>query len=136
MDNLCEIPKNERKERIEKYANLFEISNNMNDDISSMSNGQICMISMILNFSILVNSSSKYNIIKLDEIDGGLDTESRTNFITVLNEIMDILGCEQCFLISHNEEIQYSSTDMIVLKTSSESSYYGDANIIFDAAKI
>ena len=104
----------------------------MNDDISSMSNGQICMISMILSFSILFNSSSTYNILKLDEIDGGLDTESRTNFITVLNEIMNILGCEQCFLISHNEEIQYSSTDMILLRTNSDNSDYGNANIIFD----
>ena len=69
---------------------------------------------------------------KLDEIDGGLDTESRTNFITVLNEIMNILGCEQCFLISHNEEIQYSSTDMILLRTNSDNSDYGNANIIFD----
>ena len=104
----------------------------MNDDISSMSNGQICMISMILNFSILFNSSSKYNILKLDEIDGGLDTETRTNFIMVLNDIIDILGCEQCFLISHNEEIQYSSCDMILLRTNSDNSDYGSANIIFD----
>lgn len=103
----------------------------MNDDISSMSTGQICMISMVLSFSILYNSSSKYNIIKLDEIDGGLDTENRSNFITVLNEIMQILGCEQCFLISHNEEIQYSSTDMILLRSSANNNY-GDANIIFD----
>lgn len=104
----------------------------MNDDISSMSTGQICMISMVLSFSILYNSSSKYNIIKLDEIDGGLDSENRSNFITVLNEIMQILGCEQCFLISHNEEIQYASTDVILLRSSTNSNY-GDANIIFDA---
>ena len=104
----------------------------MNDDISSMSTGQICMISMILSFSILYNSSSTYNIIKLDEIDGGFDTENRSSFISILNEIIDILGCQQCFLISHNEEIQYSATDMILLRTNSDNHDYGDANIIFD----
>jgi DNA repair exonuclease SbcCD ATPase subunit len=104
----------------------------MNDDISSMSTGQICMISMILSFSILFNSASNYNILRLDEIDGGLDTDNRIKFIEILNEVMDILGCEQCFLISHNEEIQYSSTDMILLRTNSENLDYGNANIIFD----
>lgn len=104
----------------------------MNDDISSMSTGQICMISMILSFSILYNSSSKYNIIKLDEIDGGFDTDNRSSFINILNEIIEILGCEQCFLISHNEEIQYSSTDMILLRTNSDNNDYGNTNIIFD----
>ncbi len=104
----------------------------MNDDISSMSTGQICMISMILSFSILYNSSSTYNIIKLDEIDGGFDTDNRSSFISILNEIIDILGCQQCFLISHNEEIQYSATDMILLRTNSDNRDYGDANIIFD----
>lgn len=104
----------------------------MNDDISSMSNGQISMISMILSFSILYNSSSTYNILKLDEIDGGLDADNRGKFILILNEIMQILGCEQCFLISHNEEIQYSSTDMILLRTNSTNADYGDANILFD----
>lgn len=104
----------------------------MNDDISSMSTGQICMISMILSFSILFNSASNYNILRLDEIDGGLDAENRAQFIQTLNEVMDILGCEQCFLISHNEEIQYASTDMILLKTNSEIRNYGGANVIFD----
>ena len=104
----------------------------MNDDISSMSTGQICMISMILSFSMLYNSATDYNILRLDEIDGGLDTDNRIWFIRTLNDIMNILGCEQCFLISHNEEIQYSSTDMILLKTNSDNHDYGQANIIFD----
>lgn len=104
----------------------------MNDDISSMSMGQICMISMVLSFSILFNSASNYNILRLDEIDGGLDMENRIQFINTLTDVMNILGCEQCFLISHNEEIQYSATDMILLRTNSDNHDYGQANIIFD----
>ena len=76
----------------------------VNDDISSMSTSQICMISMILSFAILANSSTDYNILKLDEIDGGLDTENRIQFIGLLKQLITMVGCEQCFLISHNME--------------------------------
>ena len=82
----------------------------VNDDISSMSTSQICMISMILSFAILSNSSTYYNILKLDEIDGGLDTENRIQFIGLLKQLITMVGCEQCFLISHNMEYDADTT--------------------------
>ena len=82
----------------------------VNDDISSMSTSQICMISMILSFAILSNSSNDYNILKLDEIDGGLDTENRIQFIGLLKQLITMVGCEQCFLISHNMEYDADTT--------------------------
>lgn len=82
----------------------------INDDISSMSTSQICMISMILSFAILSNSSTDYNILKLDEIDGGLDTMNRIQFIGLLKQLISIVGCEQCFLISHNIEYDENTT--------------------------
>lgn len=82
----------------------------VNDDISSMSTSQICMISMILSFAILSNSSTDYNILKLDEIDGGLDTENRIQFIDLLKQLITMVGCEQCFLISHNMEYDADTT--------------------------
>ena len=59
----------------------------MNDDISSMSTAQICMISMILSFAFLFHSSTKYNILKLDEIDGALDTNNRLGFVNSKNPL-------------------------------------------------
>ena len=88
----------------------------LNDDISSMSSSQIGMISMILSFALLHHSSTKYNIIKLDEIDGPLDYTNRVYFSDVLNKIMDIMGTEQCIMISHNAEFQSDNTDVILLK--------------------
>lgn len=88
----------------------------MHDDISSMSTAQKCMISMILSFSLLHHSSSKYNIIKLDEIDGFLDTNNRGYFITLLDQLMCMLQCEQCFIVSHNNELSNSNCDVILLK--------------------
>lgn len=76
----------------------------LNDDISSMSTSQICMISMIISFAMLANADTDYNILKLDEIDGGLDTDNRSQFISLLNSLIQIVDCEQCFLISHNME--------------------------------
>ena len=101
----------------------------LHDDISSMSTAQKCMISMILSFSILNQSSTRYNIILLDEIDGGLDTINRGLFIELLDNLMNMLHCEQCFMISHNNELNTSVCDLIILRNSSNDIYNG--NIIW-----
>lgn len=103
----------------------------LNDDISSMSSSQIGMISMILSFSLLYNSSTKYNIIKLDEIDGPLDYNNRVYFADVLNNIMDIMGTEQCIMISHNSELQVDNADIILLKHDTSNPEYNRGNIIW-----
>ena len=94
-----------------------------------MSTAQKCMISMILSFSILNQSSTKYNIISLDELDGGLDTMNRGFFIELLDKLMSMLQCEQCFIISHNNELNTSSADLIILKNNSNDIY--DGNVIW-----
>ena len=101
----------------------------MHDDISSMSTAQKCMISMILSFSILHQSSTRYNIISLDELDGGLDTSNRSFFIDLLDKLMLMLNCEQCFMISHNNELNTSCADIIILKNNSGDIY--DGNVIW-----
>jgi DNA repair exonuclease SbcCD ATPase subunit len=98
----------------------------LHDDISSMSTAQKCMISMILSFSILHQSSTKYNIISVDEIDGGLDTYNRTYFTSLLDRLMVMLQCEQCFIISHNDELNTSSADLILLKNDIDYSHQGN----------
>lgn len=103
----------------------------LNDDISSMSSSQVCMISMILSFSLLHNSSTKYNIIKLDEIDGPLDYNNRLYFIDVLNSIMDIMNTEQCIMISHNSELQVDNSDVILLKHDENNMDYQRGNVIW-----
>ena len=101
----------------------------IHDDISSMSTAQKCMISMILSFSILHQSSTRYNVISLDELDGGLDTMNRAFFIELLDRLMSMLQCEQCFIISHNNELTTSAADLILLKNNSGDMY--DGNIIW-----
>lgn len=103
----------------------------INDDISSMSSAQIAMISMIISFSLLYNSSTKYNVIKLDEIDGPLDENNRILFTEVLNRIMSIMNTEQCVLISHNSELNVDNSDVILLKSSNLSTDYNRGNVIW-----
>ncbi len=103
----------------------------LNDDISSMSSSQIGMISMILSFALLHHSSTKYNIIKLDEIDGPLDYNNRVYFTDVLNSIMDIMNTEQCIMISHNSELQIDDADVILLKHDDTNIDYNRGNIIW-----
>lgn len=105
----------------------------MNDDISSMSTSQICMISMILSFALLRQTSDIFNIIKIDEIDGGLDTQNRLKFINVLNDLMEKLHYDQCIMISHNTELGMYNADIIVLKNT-DPNLKLDGNIIFNLA--
>lgn len=89
----------------------------LNDDISSMSASERCLISMILSFSLLFQASSKYNILCLDEIDSPLDSSNRLQFLNVLERQIETLRIEQTFMISHNSEIDYSDVDLIVLRS-------------------
>lgn len=86
-----------------------------NDDISSCSTSQRCMISMILGFALLKQGSSKYNILRLDEIDHGLDQDNRALFISVVRSIMADMGVESCIMVSHATESVLDDTDVILL---------------------
>ena len=89
----------------------------MNDDISSMSSAETCMIGMIISFAMLNQANTQYNILSLDEADGVLDTTNRIMFLEVLNKLLEILNVEQCFIISHNSELNLRDCDVIILKT-------------------
>ena len=107
----------------------------LNDDISSMSTAQICMISMILSFALLRSTLNNYSIIKLDEIDGGLDANNRLNFVSVLSQLMNMLSYEQCIMISHNSEIAMYNADLIMLKQHIMDTKLDGANLVWSYYK-
>lgn len=82
-------------------------------DISTGSTSQRCMMSMVLSFVLLMQGSIKYNILRLDEIDGGLDTENRMVFTSVLYMLMEVLNVSQSILISHSIETETYNVDII-----------------------
>ena len=105
----------------------------ISDDISSCSNAQICMISMVVSLSLLIQASSKFNIIRFDEIDGALDTANRLKFANVLRHIGSKLGIEQIIMVSHSIEIDLGQVDVVklILPEGCGNTYDG-ANIIYD----
>lgn len=105
------------------------ITNLIVDDISHCSTSEKSMIAMIMSFVLGFHGSREYNIIRLDEIDGGLDQYNRSEFPIVLNKIMLMLEIEQCFIISHSSEADLSNVDIISLTPVSNEIPKG--NVIF-----
>ena len=83
---------------------------------------------MILSFALLRQSSTKYNIPELDEVDETLDENNRAMFPVVLDMITEEMGVEQCLVISHSSEFDMSNADIIL--TMNNDNYKYD-NVIF-----
>lgn len=118
---------NDSEFRIPFIGNGFPV-----DDISSGSTSQKCMMGMIINLVLSSISSGKYNIVSLDEIDGGLDDANRYMFVDVLQRISEMLRFEQIFIISHSVESALNNVDVVLL--SNDQVYldqFGNSNIIF-----
>ena len=108
----------------------------LRQDISFMSDSQLSMISMIISFSLLHKASGSYNIIKLDEVDSNLDNSNRLQFSVLISHIMSLLNFSQCIIISHNNELDLSNTDMIIFRVENKENYSSllatGCNVIFD----
>lgn len=104
-------------------------TNLVTDDISNCSTSEKCMIAMIMSFVLAFQGSPIYNIIRLDEIDGGLDQYNRSIFPEILSKIMCILNIEQCLIVSHSSESDMSDVDIISLTQVSHETMSG--NVIF-----
>ena len=126
---ICKFIINQNEFRIPFIGNGLEV-----DDISSGSTSQICIMGMAINLVLFHQASSRFNIARLDEIDGGLDHRNRFEFIRALYQIIHILDIQQLFIISHSMEADTSAVDIIKLSPD-----YDDTiklgNVIFDYEK-
>lgn len=104
-----------------------------NDDVSSCSEGEKSMLAMILSFALLQQSSTLYNILRLDEIDGTLDQSNRGMFIEALSIIIDTLGIDNCLMVSHASESSLSNVDIICLNM--QDLVIPKGNIIYSSIK-
>lgn len=71
-------------------------------DVRYSSQSEIAMVTMALSFALSHSASQKYNILILDEMDSGLDSDSRLAFLKMLDTQLNELHSEQTFMISHN----------------------------------
>ena len=117
---------NENEFRIPVKSN---ITNLITDDVCNCSTSEKSMIAMIMSFALAFHSSQTYNIVRLDEVDGGLDQSNRAVFPVILDSIIQMLNIEQCFIISHSSESDMSDVDIISLTPVSHETMKG--NVIF-----
>jgi len=102
------------------------------DDISSLSESQRSLIGVILSFVLLFQSSTNYNIVRLDEVDESLDTENRLSFGILLDDLIRRLRFEQLFYVTHNSEVVLENADIILLTDLPEfKEQFKNHNIIF-----
>ena len=87
----------------------------LNDDITSCSKSELSMITIMISFAMLYQTGATYNILKLDEIDAGLDTSNRARFITLIEQVIKILHIEQVIIVSHNNEYILDNVNVIAL---------------------
>ena len=108
------------------------------EDIKICSQGEIALITISISLALIQQSmgSCRYNILYLDEIDGPLDANNRQAFINIINAQIQELGCEQVFVISHNDAYNYVPLNLILLKNNDfKSNVMQNKNIVFDIGK-
>ncbi len=71
-------------------------------DVRYASQSEVGLSTVALSFALFNEAAGDYNILLLDEIDSGLDEESRPLFLKMLYKQMIELNAEQVFMISQN----------------------------------
>lgn len=100
-------------------------------DVKYASQGQLSFLSVALAFALSSQTLKDYNIMLLDEIDGPLDTSNREKFIQILENQIERIHAEQCFLITHNEMFSSYPVDILDLSFGKYSTdKYPNAHII------
>ena len=79
----------------------FRCGSNTSNDIKYGSQSESCLLSLAISLSLA--SSLTVDMVPLvDEIDAPLDMEVIPKYMTMLMDMLTVLGCDQCFVISHH----------------------------------
>lgn len=100
-------------------------------DVKYASQSEFEMSTMALSFALANRASGRYNIPLLDEVDGGLDEDSRLAFLKMVYMQMQELKAEQAFIISQNlSQMANVPMDCIILSNTGTRSKL--QNIIYE----
>ena len=93
------------------------ISASVNDieiaDISQLSSGELCLVSLIMNACVLTLSG--YKVFCLDEIDANLDIINRKKFNQIIDSLLVTLEIDQIICISHSIESASDTAHRIII---------------------
>ena len=103
-------------------------------DASLCSQGETETINAAISFSIIESNveNGGYDVLRLDEVDGPLDETRRVKFIDMIQTRINDLGCDSCFIITHNGEFEDIPCDIIMLKGAKmQESKLKNKNVLF-----
>lgn len=121
-------------------SNEFGIFINRNgtiiSDASLCSQAEKAMLAVSISLSIIEMSlqERKYDVLRLDEVDAVLDAYRSRQFLKILNERLDRMNVSSCYVISHRDNFEDISADLIILKDGDiDNNFVNDKskNIIF-----
>jgi DNA repair exonuclease SbcCD ATPase subunit len=100
-----------------KKSDLIAIGDSIKD-ASLCSQGETQTINTAISFSIIESGidSGGYDVLRLDEVDGAFDEKRRIGFIDTIQNRIDEMGCDSCFIITHNGEFEDIPCDIIIFK--------------------
>lgn len=103
-------------------------------DIKDASQAEISIIKVAISFAILALYMTKYNIILLDEIDSPMHKENKEKFISAIEDVLDIINCEQAFIITQSTLFNKYPVNLLITDENYTNKYninkYND-NIVF-----
>jgi DNA repair exonuclease SbcCD ATPase subunit len=106
------------------------------NDIQMASQGELAIATMAVSFAILLfaikQSGMRYNIVYCDEIDAELDIDNRLMFKYILEQQLEDLKVEQCFIVSHNESFNDQECYSVLLSKNDFTSKF-KRNVLFSA---
>ncbi len=118
------------------YIKLIKEDGVKLNDVIDASQGERALISLAISMALIQQSMRKYNILLLDEIDAELDSSNRKSFIEILEAQFEILGIEQCLMITHNNEFDTYNTNLLLLKDhgvdTDNKEYMSNKEIVFN----
>lgn len=120
MANVYDVSEEDRKERIERYARLFEIEGDLNDYLKGFSHGMKQKVALI---GALVSDP---DVLILDEPMVGLDPKSAFNLKEVMKDRCD--RGKSVFFSTHVMEVAEKICDRISIIKSGNIIAYGTIN--------
>jgi hypothetical protein len=89
--------------------------NTILEDISECSTAEKNTLAMAISLAIIQVSTS-YNVVRIDEVDGGFDEIRRQSFLDMMTRQLVSAGCEDSYIITHNQYFENVPCNVILLK--------------------
>lgn len=126
--DMYEIPENERRENIQKYAKILEMENNLNDEISSFSHG------MKQKIAIIAALAHNPQILIMDEPFVGLDPKAVYDLKEIMHKM--VIDGNIIFFSTHILDVAERLCDHVaiihkgkILKTGKMKDIMGDTSL-------